>query len=168
MQYCPKCNNIMDIGKNPPKIDIITENSDNKNEPLTLSSDTKSDIKVDILSKKIKNKKKEIKREEIKEDEINSAYRICNNCSYYEKLTSRTLVLTRSNMTSGVNENLDKYKYMMYDKTLPHTRDYLCKNKSCISYKDDSKRDAVWFRPNPQYYNTIYACCACNILWNIS
>jgi hypothetical protein len=165
MQYCPQCNNIMDIGKNPPRIEP-TNIEMNKNEQLTLSSDTKSEKKVNKLNKKRQIKREE--KEEIKIDDINSAYRICKNCSYFEKLNKRTIVFTRANMSAGTNENLDKYKYMIYDKTLPHTRDYICKNKLCVSHKDDIQRDAVWFRPNQQYYNTIYACCACNTLWNIS
>ena len=66
------------------------------------------------------------------------------------------------------NKSLSKYKNMIHDKTLPHTRDYVCKNKDCSSHKDPSKRDAVWFRPIATSYSTYYGCTACATIWNIS
>ena len=64
-------------------------------------------------------------------DDTKVAYQICKNCLYNEKLTKRTLILSRMNLNTGVssNKSLSKYKNMIHDKTLPHTRDYVCKNK---------------------------------------
>ena len=147
MQYCPQCNNIMDIGRIPPKIETL--NIDNT--PNTIST---SSISSEVDKKE--------------SSSTDHAYRICKNCSYFEKLTERTLVLSRTNDSSSISKNLDKYKFMIYDKSLPHTRDYICKNKSCESHKSNIKKDAVWFRPNQKNYNTIMACCTCMTLWNIS
>ena len=86
-----------------------------------------------------------------------------------EKIKTKTLVLSRMNMNiSSFQQDLSKYKYMVFDKTLPHTRDYICYNKECSSHKDFSKRDAVWFRPIATSYSTYYGCTACSTVWNIS
>jgi hypothetical protein len=198
MQFCPKCDNIMDIGKSAPKITI------NQNTPDTVSSDSKDDVinnsnndiskliemykngenitmfKIDIKDltshpnfNKLKDTDKNNILKIIKSTEIDdslSAYRICKNCSYFEKMVGKTLVLSRMNLGSSMSsvQDLSKYKYMIHDKTLPHTRDYVCKNDKCISQKDFSKRDAVWFRPQSNSYSTCYACVACSMVWNVS
>jgi len=103
-------------------------------------------------------------------DDSKIAYLICRNCFYHEKLTKKTLILNRMNLNTNnsSNINLNKYKYMIHDKTLPHTRDYICKNKDCVSHKDFTKRAAVWFRPIATSYSTYYGCTACSTIWNIS
>ena len=57
---------------------------------------------------------------------------------------------------------------MRYDNTLPHTRDYICKNNDCKSHKNTSLRNAKWFRPIQHSYVTYYVCCECDTVWNIS
>ncbi len=200
MQFCPKCDNIMDIGKSAPKISITQITPD------TVSSDTKEEVnsnssknndiskliemykngdnitmfKIDIKDLtsnpdfiKLKDADKNNIIKIIKSTEIDdslSAYRICKNCSYYEKLVGKTLVLSRMNLGTSMSgvQDLSKYKYMIYDKTLPHTRDYVCKNDKCASHKDNTKRDAVWFRPQSNSYSTCYACVTCSMVWNVS
>jgi hypothetical protein len=198
MQFCPKCDNIMDIGKSAPRITVnvatpdtvsetteapeATEASENIIRKLITLYKNKEDIstlKVDMkqllsypeymkLKENDKNNILKLLKSDI--DDSMSAYRICKNCSYFEKMVGKTLVLSRMNMGSNLTnkQDLSKYKYMIHDKTLPHTREYVCKNDICITHKDLSKRDAVWFRPSPTSYSTCYACIACNMIWNIS
>jgi hypothetical protein len=190
----------MDIGKSAPKISItqITPNtvSSDTKEEINSNSSKNNDIsklieiyksgdnltmfKIDLKDLtshpdfiKLKDSDKTNIIKIIKSTEIDdslSAYRICKNCSYYEKLVGKTLVLSRMNMGSSMSgvQDLSKYKYMIYDKTLPHTRDYVCKNEKCASHKDNTKRDAVWFRPQSNSYSTCYACVTCSMVWNIS
>jgi DNA-directed RNA polymerase subunit M/transcription elongation factor TFIIS len=193
MQFCPKCDNIMDIGKSAPKVSLSVAT------PNTVSTDTKSNenqvskliqlyknkedisnINIDIklvTSNTEFNKLKESDRNEIikilKSSEIDeslNAYRICKNCSYFERLVGRTLVLSRMNTEATMSGVIDlsKYKYMIHDKTLPHTRDYICKNDKCESHKNHEKRNAVWFRPHMNSYSTYYGCTTCSTIWNIS
>lgn len=198
MQFCPKCDNIMDIGKSAPKISI------NQTTPDTVSTDSKENIsnnsnneiskliemyksgdnitmfKIDIKDltshpdfNKLKDTDKNNILKIMKSTEIDdslSAYRICKNCSYYEKMVGKTLVLSRMNQGTSMSgiQDLSKYKYMIHDKTLPHTRDYVCKNDKCVSHKDLTKRDAVWFRPQSNSYSTCYACVTCSMVWNVS
>lgn len=198
MHFCPQCDNIMDVGKSIPKINLLQQ------APTTISTSSVSHTnQIDIIDKIInsyKNKEtfdkdkynieleqlsthpnfiklKEVDRVKIIKmlnlenlDDNKIAYLICKNCLYHEKLTKKTLILNRMNLnsTTSSNINLNKYKYMIHDKTLPHTRDYVCKNKACISHTDFTKRDAVWFRPNANSYSTYYGCTACSTIWNIS
>jgi DNA-directed RNA polymerase subunit M/transcription elongation factor TFIIS len=193
MQFCPKCDNIMDIGKSAPRTTLVqstpdsvsTETNSNENQiskliQLYKNKQDISNISVDIKEltsntefNKLKETDKNIILKILKGNEIDdslTAYRICKNCSYFERLVGKTLVLSRMNIGSNLSstQDLSKYKYMIHDKTLPHTRDYICKNDKCISHKDYSKRDAVWFRPSATSYATCYACTACNMVWNIS
>jgi DNA-directed RNA polymerase subunit M/transcription elongation factor TFIIS len=103
------------------------------------------------------------------EDDSIAAYIICKNCSYSEKLIKRTMILNKmSKFSNSQSDNLSKYNYMRYDNTLPHTRDYICKNKDCKSNKDSTLKDAKWFRPNQNSYITYYVCCECGTVWNIA
>ena len=195
MQFCPQCDNVMDIGKSVPKVNLLQK------APTTVSTTSQSQTQEDIVEKIInayKNKdnlsgfkvdiddltsnqnyiklKEQDKLKILKLlnleniDDTKLAYQVCKNCLYNEKLTKRTLILSRMNLNTSAssNKSLSKYKNMIHDKTLPHTRDYVCKNKDCSSHKDPSKRDAVWFRPIATSYSTYYGCTACSTVWNIS
>ena len=193
MQFCPKCDNIMDIGKTAPKVSlniatpdtVSTETKSNEDQVSRLIQlyKNKEDISNFIIDMKLLtsnadfNKLKETDKNEIikilKSSEIDeslSAYRICKNCSYFERLVGRTLVLSRMNTEASMSgtTDLSKYKYMIHDKTLPHTRDYICKNDKCESHKNHEKRNAVWFRPQMNSYSTYYGCVTCETIWNIS
>ena len=202
MQYCPKCDNIMDIGRSAPKISFaandvnptslsITEKSTQNTQSVIADDDNIIRVinmlknNIDISNEKVnfdelmkhkeftsikdKEKKEYIKIIKNLEDDSMNAYVICKNCTYSEKLIKRVLVLNRmSSSKNSTFDNFSKYKYMKYDNTLPHTRDYVCKNKDCSSHKDPSKRDAVWFRPIATSYSTYYGCTACATIWNIS
>ena len=101
-------------------------------------------------------------------DESQGAFRICKNCSYFEKITSRTLIMSKTIQTSvEKSDDLDRYKYMVHADYLPHTKDYICKNKDCATHKKPEIKDAVWFRPIAKTFNTYYACCVCEQVWKI-
>ena len=201
MEYCPKCDNIMDIGRSILKVihDIAptslsmtdTSNTDKlvvqdvrNNETIVrvinmlknnidISNETVNwtDLMnhVEFTSIKEKDKKEYIKVVKGIDDNSLNAFLICKNCTYSEKITKRMIVL--NNMSSSSNSNFDdfsKYKYMKYDNTLPHTRDYICKNKTCKSHTNMELKDAKWFRPNRGSYVTYYICCICETIWNIA
>ena len=190
MQFCPKCDNIMDIGKSVQRAilsvatpdTISSETPENQISKLIELYKNKEDItnfKIDLkqlTSNNEFNKLKEADRNEIIKalkssdiDESSSAFNICKNCSYSERLVGQTLVLSRMNIESSMSgiTDLSKYKYMVHDMTLPSTRDYICKNDKCASHKDYSQREAKWFRPQMNY-STYYACVSCESIWNVS
>ncbi len=125
----------------------------------------------EYLALKDKEKKELVKIVKSIEDEGLSAFMICKNCSYFEKLVHRTMVLnkmSKNSSDSSEQNDYSKYKFMRYDNTLPHTRDYVCKNKDCKTHKDHTLKDAKWFRPNQSSYETFYVCCECGFVWNIA
>ena len=197
MQFCPKCDNIMDISRSAPKSSFASDPTSLSNttteKPVVVDNNEITKIinmfknGIDITNEKVdfdqlvkhseftslkdKDKKELTKIIKSIEDEALTAYLMCKNCSYFEKLTSRTMVLNKMSTNSSTNSELtdySKYKYMRYDNTLPHTRDYICKNKDCKTHKDHTLKDAKWFRPNQNNYETYYVCCECGIVWNIA
>lgn len=193
MQFCPKCDNIMDIGKSAPKVSLAiatpntvsTETKTNDDEITKLiqlfkNGDDISNFNIDIKLVTASDEFKKLKETQQKEllkilkstevDETLSAFRICKNCSYFERLIGRNLVLSRMSSEASISGivDLSKYRYMIHDKTLPHTRDYVCKNDKCESHKNHEKRNAVWFRPILNSYSTYYGCVTCGEIWNIS
>lgn len=193
MEFCPKCNNIMDISRTPSKMIV--------QEPTTISQTTTENIKkrddeylkvinmfknqIDLTGQKInvdelqkhkdfvslkdKDKKDLLNILKTNEDDSLNAYYICKNCSHSERLIKRTNVLNKMYMgsVSGYN-NVEMFKYYVNDKTLPHTRDYVCRNKSCQTHNNPEKKDAKWFRTNQNSYTTYYACTVCETVWNIA
>jgi hypothetical protein len=192
MQYCPKCDNIMDIGKTVPKPvlnlatpDTVTNTTEDKamtkikvEKIIELFKNGEDISKYNVDIKKVTSnaefgKLKDAEKKGILKllsdelDDMQSAYRICKNCSYHEKIIETTLILSRMNTNISVNVEED-YSYMVYDKTLPHTRDYKCKNKSCKTHSDPTLKNAVWFRPKLNSYSTYYGCIQCKTVWSVS
>jgi hypothetical protein len=123
----------------------------------------------EFISIKEKERKEYIQLIKGIEDESLSAFLICKNCTYSEKISKRMLVLSKMSLSrNSTFDDFSKYKYMKYDNTLPHTRDYVCKNKSCKTHTDIKLKDAKWFRPNRDSYLTYYICCLCETIWNIA
>jgi len=192
MKYCPKCDNIMDISKTTPKviqeIDPTSISTTDKSININIEQTTKvinmylNDIditseNVDIgqlqknpeFSKlKDKDKKELIRIIKSTEDDNLTAYMICKNCSYSERITKRIMVLNKMSVhsTNSIIADQSKYKFMKDLNVLPHTRDYICKNKSCQTHKDHRLKDAKWFRPIQDSYQTYYVCCVCETVWN--
>jgi len=149
-------------------INMFKNNIDISNEKIDYDQLIKHPNYTSLKDKEKKDLTKIIKSIE---DESLLAFMICKNCSYFEKMTKRTIVLNKMSINSSSGSALNdysKYKYMRYDNTLPHTRDYICKNKDCKTHKDSSLKDVKWFRPNQSSYETFYICCECGIVWNIA
>jgi len=198
MQFCPKCDNILNINRTAPKIAIdltntpsnISDSAEQHNDGLKIEKIinllTKTELSEELYATtfdvneitKHKNytnlneKEKELVLKNIEKitnvDQM-AAYKICKNCLYYEKISGRTLIASKiSKDTTTVYDDTSKYKYMIYDSTVPHTRNYICINKTCDSHKDPKKRDAIWFRPIVDKYQTYYVCCECKTHWQTS
>ena len=202
MEFCPKCQNMLDISRTAPKVQTLIDSET----PTSVSETTVSSVEENKdLNKLIKKfeAKKTIEHEDVKTvsiellskhqkfldmkpqdkekllkiitvlttdtDDAISAYKLCKNCLYSEHLTERTLVISRMNASgvSGYNDS-NRYGFMKYDKSLPHTRNYVCKNKSCPSHTDHTLRNAVWYRPMTDSYMTYMTCCECSAFWLLS
>jgi hypothetical protein len=87
----------------------------------------------------------------------------CTNCLNNEILKPNTKV---HSMIYRRKSNMEKtdYTHLLDDKRLPRTKLYKCQNKKCISYKDLSKKEAV-FMTDTEHTNIVYVCKACKTQW---
>ena len=174
MNFCKKCNNLLELSKTVKNYssnfidNIITkfvnntlDNTDLVN--INLDQIIKNDKYLE-LSEELKNKLLNILN---KNSELYGAYNICSNCGYYEKIKNKTLILTRDELYNDtiIDIYMDNYKFVKHDKTLPHTRKYICPNDKCKTHNDDKIKDAVSFRIDDKLFLTYYICCICDIVW---
>lgn len=184
--FCPNCNNSYDITKN-----IVQTGGDGENKYVdidniikkalekSLELDDVNNVDIDIIKnsssfKKLGPKKREWivnKIEELQSNmdfsilqnvEHNKAYYICHNCGFHEEISDGTIIYTNE------SQYIDKYLIntdLIYDPTLPRTRNYKCVNKNCKSYTDPNERVAIFFRQNPESYKIRYICTSCKSIW---
>ena len=89
----------------------------------------------------------------------------CNNCNNSKQITETTM-LYKIDMTDKLLKikTLEENELLSMDPLLPHTHDYTCKNPSCITHKDISKKDSVFYKEIGSY-KPIYICCICFYSW---
>lgn len=87
---------------------------------------------------------------------------ICRSCSFEQNIDREIKLIDKAKKSNSIdyitsdtiiNVNINSPIY-------PHTTNYLCENKECISNKNTELRDFVFFRLNNSY-KTIYICCNC-------
>jgi DNA-directed RNA polymerase subunit M/transcription elongation factor TFIIS len=143
MFYCPNCNNIYNITKNP-SLNIIQQTSDSIS--ITTSEN----------------------KEEIKNiapiDNKNSVYFICNNCGNSEKIPNNTIIIKKTKEKNTKSDLIIDAEDILNAPYLPITRNYVCPNKNCESHKEKSKREATFIRL-PDSFTIQYVCNACQISW---
>lgn len=187
MYFCPNCNNVFDITKNPHEgkeqqggaKDYITiiDKIINKEE-ITKADVEKFNLEnliKDPTYKKLKVDQKELvyntiqqllpaeKKIKEKEEAPEKAYFICKNCGFLKPVDDGTLIFSRvSNDISQSYTASDSASLtaMASSDILPKTRKYVCTNSNCISHTDPSKREACFFRMNNSY-KIKYICLAC-------
>lgn len=154
MFFCPNCNYSLSITEQS-KIESQVPNENLSETPVAVSSSSQEQ------------KKEEQKNVPNIGTLSNKAYFRCSNCGYLQEIEAGTLILSRASekVTSDYIADQNKYRDMIYDMTLPHTRNYICPNKSCKSHNDHSLREAVWFKPSRYSYITINVCRACQTVW---
>lgn len=151
MFFCPNCNNSLSITQQE-----LINTIPNDQTPSELSNTVESESNNQTVQTKpntIPGSRK--------------AYFKCSNCGYSQEIEPGTMIMSRASEYEKTDYALDKssYRDMIYDATLPHTRNYICPNKDCKSQKDYNIREAVWFKPNRHTYDTIFVCCVCQTVW---
>lgn len=176
MYFCPKCNYAFDISKN-------LTNSDNR-EKITRIIDvfklikkkedlskfvadgfTIDDVKNNKYYEKISSKtKKNI--EQIFDTNTSGISFQCNNCNYKDPI-KKSIQLYSMDLNSEVaqNKSIEDNKLISKNPILPRTRDYSCKNINCITHKDTSNKEAVFYK-EPNTYNVNYVCTVCFNSWS--
>ena len=93
---------------------------------------------------------------------------ICNNCSYNKEITSSLTLYKKSyrETNNKINYDINTNELLKNDPTLPRTRNYSCKNISCLTNDSKNKtinKEAVFFRENG--FDIKYLCTVCNHSW---
>jgi len=91
------------------------------------------------------------------------AYFVCNNCMNTHNIPHGFCIYTKNQeKTSSLHEydDEDVYRNMVYQRTIPRTRNFKCTNLNCPSIKDNIPTEAVFFRKSGTY-EVIMVCCAC-------
>ena len=94
-----------------------------------------------------------------KYEDNNPAYFICSNCNFTKKINDGRIIyskkygITKKTNTSDTTD-------MIYDETLPRTRNYICRNTNCESHKNSNVKEAVFYR-DPDSYKINYICVSC-------
>ena len=172
--FCPKCSYNLNIQKNTTNQD--TRNSisiieafeilnNNKNMNLYKANFEKSDIIKNKKYQKLSEEDK-IKLNQLFEEIVSSGAEFkCESCNFTKQITETTL-LYQINLENKINQikSLEENELTVKDPLLPHTRDYTCKNPSCITHKNQDSKDAVFFRDKGSYKMN-YICSVCFYNW---
>ena len=180
MYFCSNCSYLFDISKSS-KISKDKEVDEriliNKStEALKYLEDNKDFSKYKAAFSKdemAKNKKYQklseddkIKINQLFEEIVSSGAEFkCENCNFTKQITETTL-LYQINLEDKVTmvRSLEENELTTKDPLLPHTHDYTCKNPSCITHKNPSAKDAVFFREKSSF-KLNYICSVCYYNW---
>lgn len=99
-------------------------------------------------------------------DTSGKLYYECHNCGTRALVPAGTQIYRQSIVEqSETVADLDHYRAMCDDPTLPRTRNYTCPNAKCPSHKDPSQAEMVTIRPSTKSYRNISVCCTCTFAW---
>lgn len=177
MYFCPKCSYLFDITKasNVNTVDdrlSVSKVADalkllDQNEDL---SKYKASFPKDEMAKNKKYQKlsenDKIKVNQIFDELVSTGAQFkCNNCNYSKNITETTL-LYQIKIDDNVVKftSLEENELLCKDPLYPHTHDYTCKNPNCITHKDPSLKDAIFYR-NKSSYKINYICSKCFYNW---
>lgn len=178
MYFCPNCSYLFDISKSS-KISKETDDrviinklpeafkkiEDNEDLVKYKAGFSKDEMGKNKKYQKLKDEDK-IKMNQLFEELVSSGAEFkCNNCNFIKPISETTLLYS-INMESKVVKikNLEENELIVNDPTLPHTQDYTCKNPSCITHKNTSLKNAVFFKEKNSYKPN-YICCVCYYNW---
>ena len=99
-------------------------------------------------------------------DETQEVIFKCINCAQTYPIEPKTKILSLSSKNKIHNKiDINKYKQMVNDPTLPHTANYICINDNCKTHEKPELREAVWFKPIVLSHTIITLCKVCNEAW---
>ena len=183
MYFCPKCNYSFDISKNvaadnTPEEDTrkILDNIESAIKRLKAGKNLNA-YKANFTLEDLENNAHYIKLSDEDKQKLNILFNItasiggimfkCNNCNYKKKI-NETIKLYQLNIDSvySVYRSMDDNKLLFMNPIYPRTYDYSCKNINCISHKDETNKEAVFFREKDSYL-TNYVCGICYSSWKV-
>ena len=185
--YCDKCNNLLDVSRSSHKTnnDIAKQTSSidydeiirkiENNEKISnadlMNFDMKELIKNDKYTQtqgkgKIRKILANLLDNAHNSDEDTTGYLLCENCGFNKKIDQNTVIFTKNSEGIVYQEcdDYDVYRNMVYQRTLPRTRNFKCPNKTCPTNTDkDVPTEACFFRKHNSYV-TIMICTTCHTL----
>jgi ribosomal protein S26 len=194
MSFCPICSNTYNINKSVD-ITLIQKGGKFNEEEIIKQILDKKVVESQILAtidltelvkksyyKKLLHKDKEyvynvISHQQTKKEdnkgqinkkamEGNRAYFQCTKCGNQEPIKPKTMIFSNIFDKTVQNTLNEDTSYMIYDNTLPRTKEYVCINKQCVTHKDPSKKEAIFIRQGKSYKLT-YSCTVCKTKWNL-
>lgn len=180
MYFCPNCSYLFDIAKSSKiskemssdnrvgvkkLVDAFKKLEDNEDLSKFKAEFSKEEMAKNKKYQKLKEEEK-IKMNQLFEEIVSSGAEFkCNNCSNTEQITKTTL-LYQINLEDNIVKvrSLEENELTCKDPLLPHTHDYTCKNPSCITHKNPSLKDAVFFKEKSSY-RVNYICSVCFYNW---
>jgi len=95
-------------------------------------------------------------------ENINIAYFVCKYCNYHKPIKSGTIIYSKDHNNNATTE-IDDFTGMIDNYTLPRTRNYMCKNKKCETYKNIDIKEAVITKNRAE--RIVYICTICTTHW---
>ena len=92
----------------------------------------------------------------------NIAFFICKFCKNYKPIKPGTIIYSKNYNSSNISEAYD-YSYAIYDQTLAHTKNYICKNSKCETHKNINLKEAVLVKNATD--QLVYICTQCSTNW---
>lgn len=178
MYFCPNCSYLFDISKSSK----ISKEADErilikklldafiKLEDKEDFTKYKADFSKDEMAKNKKYQKlseeDKIKLNQLFEEVVSSGAEFkCESCNFTKQITETTLLYQINLENKNVQvKSLEENELIIKDPLLPHTRDYTCKNPSCITHKNQDAKDSVFFRDKGSY-KLNYICSVCFYNW---
>ena len=147
----------------------IVENDIKKIKPKDIFDDDRYDSMNKKNQKKVISVIKSINKNFFVEDEKNNTaentntnvYLICKFCKNYKPIEPKTIIYSKNYGSSSLD--IEDYTYMIYDNTLPRTRNYDCKNVGCDTHKNPSLKEAIITKNTTE--QVIYVCTRCTTHW---
>ena len=180
MYFCPKCNYSFDISKagTEDKSEDTRKSLDVEGALKRLKANKNlNEYKADFTLEDLESNKIYIKLEDDEKEKMKALFNTnatiggimfkCNNCNYKKKI-NETIRLYQLNIDSvySVYRSMDDNKLLFLNPIYPRTRDYNCKNINCVSHKDETNKEAVFFRDKDSYL-TNYVCGVCYSNWKV-
>ena len=177
MYFCPKCNYSFDITKaslssdNRKKLksvdEVVKRLKAKKKLTNYVATFDKKDLTTNKIYKKLSSKEKKKIDLLFESPTFDGVVFKCLNCNYIKKI-KETIRLYQLNLTdndvtyNSINDN----KLIVKNPILPRTKDYTCKNINCITHKDNTNKEAVYYK-DENNYDLTYVCNVCFHSWTL-
>lgn len=177
MYFCPSCSYSYDITKSSTSVskdsrieilkmtEAIKIYDENKDMSKYIALFNRDDTSKNKKYQKFDDKQKVIFNQIFDALTSSGAEFKCNNCNNIQPITSTVLLYNlnmenKNNLTKTIEEN----EFICNDPILPRTHDYTCKNPNCITHKDITLKESVFYKEKNSF-KVNYICTVCYFSW---